>query len=207
MGVAEMKRRSFVRLLKRFKATWRFRAGASLTRSRAWCCSSPPTRPASRPAPSSSLTAAFCSAQCRTPARKGQMADHEVLIQQLNRHHATKQFDLLRKIAKEGKSYEPFQQPDSNREPKPRLQSVPNGFSDVQIFEPRTIVHFKPHPTLAMNQLPNSRVIWHERCVKDSEFESASKQMNTSQKRIPIFEFGEVKLEPAILRSKTSLKP
>jgi len=58
-----------------------------------------------------------------------------------------------------------------------------------------------------MNQLPNSRVIWHERCLKDSEFESASKQMNTSQKRIPIFEFGEVKLEPAILRSKTSLKP
>ena len=31
---------------------------------------------------------------------------------------------------------EPFQQPDSNREPKPRLQSVPNGFSDVQIFDP-----------------------------------------------------------------------
>src|SRR5436309_1904520 len=53
-----------------------------------------------------------------------------------------------------------------------------------------------------MNQLPNSRVIWHEPCLKDSEFESASKQMNTSQKRIPIFEFGEVKLEPAILRSK-----
>jgi len=64
------------------------------------------------------------------------MADHEVLIQQLNRRHATKQFDLPRKIAKEGKSYEPFQQPDSNREPKPRLQSVPNGFSDVQIFDP-----------------------------------------------------------------------
>jgi len=38
--------------------------------------------------------------------------------------------------SKEGKSYEPFQQPDSNREPKPRLQSVPNGFSDVQIFDP-----------------------------------------------------------------------
>ena len=56
--------------------------------------------------------------------------------QQLNRHHARKQFDLLRKIAKEGKNYEPFQQPDSNREPKPRLQSVPNGFSDVQIFDP-----------------------------------------------------------------------
>jgi hypothetical protein len=32
------------------------------------------------------------------------MADHEVLIQQLNRHHATKQFDLLRKIAKEGEN-------------------------------------------------------------------------------------------------------
>ena len=31
---------------------------------------------------------------------------------------------------------ETFQQPDSNREPKPRLQSVPNGFSDVQIFDP-----------------------------------------------------------------------
>ena len=146
-------------------------------------------------------------ARCRTPARKGQMADHEVLIQQLNRHHATKQFDLLRKIAKEGKSYEPFQQPDSNREPKPRLQSVPNGFSDVQIFDPAQLFTSNPHPTLAMNQLPNSRVIWHERCLKDSEFESASKQMNTSQKRIPIFEFGEVKLEPAILRSKTSLKP
>src|SRR5258705_12346807 len=107
-GVAEMKRRSFVRLLKRFKATWRFRAWASLTRSRAWCCSSPPTRPASRPAPSSSPTAAFCSAQCRTPARKGQIADHKVLIQQPNRHHATKQFDLVRKMANEVKSYGTF---------------------------------------------------------------------------------------------------
>src|SRR6266436_4165916 len=97
-----MKRRSFVRLLKRFKATWRFRAWASLTRSRAWCCSSPPTRPASRPAPSSSPTAAFCSAQCRTPARKGQMADHEVLIQQLNRHHATKQFEPAERTLNDG---------------------------------------------------------------------------------------------------------
>ena len=38
----------------------RFRASPSLTRSRAWCCSSPPTRPASRRARSSSPTAACC---------------------------------------------------------------------------------------------------------------------------------------------------
>src|SRR5258706_1485893 len=128
MGVAEMKRRSFVRLLKRFKATWRFRAWASLTRSRAWCCS--PTRPASRPAPSSSPTAAFCSAQCRTPARKGQMADHEVLIQQLNRHHATKQFDLLRKIPKEGENRLELESILSSVEQKSRLAYLQAHSSD-----------------------------------------------------------------------------
>ncbi len=31
--------------------------------------------------------------------------------------------------------------------------------------------------------------------------------MNPSQNKIPIVEFGEVKFEPTVLRSKTSLKP
>ena len=48
---------------------------------------------------------------------------------------------------------------------------------------------------------------WHERCLKDFEFENAINKMNPSQRRIPIVEFGEVKFEPAVLRPKTNLKP
>jgi len=36
---------------------------------------------------------------------------------------------------------------------------------------------------------------------------NAAKEMNPNQKEIPIAELGEVKFEPAVLRSKTSLKP
>jgi len=42
--------------------------------------------------------------------------------------------------------------------------------------------------------------------VKGFEFGNAIEKMNTSQKIIPIIEFGEVKFEPEILRSKISLK-
>jgi len=48
---------------------------------------------------------------------------------------------------------------------------------------------------------------WHERCLKGFEFENASKKMNTSQNKILIFEFGEVKFVPAVLLWKTGLKP
>jgi len=34
---------------------------------------------------------------------------------------------------------------------------------------------------------------WHERCLKDSEFENSIKKMNPSQMKIPMVEFGEVK--------------
>jgi 3alpha(or 20beta)-hydroxysteroid dehydrogenase len=50
----------------------RFRVSPSLKSSRGWCCSSRPTRPASRLVPSSSLTAVHCSARCRTPTNKEQ---------------------------------------------------------------------------------------------------------------------------------------
>jgi hypothetical protein len=56
------------------------------------------------------------------------MADHEVLIQQLNRHHATKQFDLLRKIAKEGENRLELESILSSVEQKSRLaylQAIP----------------------------------------------------------------------------------
>jgi len=82
----------------------------------------------------------------------------------------------------------------------------PDGFSDVQIFDP-TKLSLQISFGAGHEKVTQSESRWHERCLKDSEFESASKQMNTSQKRIPTFEFGEVKLEPAILRSKSSLKP
>ena len=48
---------------------------------------------------------------------------------------------------------------------------------------------------------------WHERCLKDSEFENSIKKMKPSQMKIPMVEFGEVKFVPAVPRSKTSLKP
>jgi len=53
-----------------------------------------------------------------------------------------------------------------------------------------------------MNQLPNSRVIWHERCLKGFEFENASKKMNASHNKIPIIEIGEANFESEVLRWK-----
>jgi len=47
---------------------------------------------------------------------------------------------------------------------------------------------------------------WHERCLKDSEFENSIKKMKPSQMKTPMVEFGEVKFVPAVPRSKTSLK-
>ena len=48
---------------------------------------------------------------------------------------------------------------------------------------------------------------WQGRCLKGFEFENASKKMNTSQNKILIVEFGEVKFVPAVLMLKTGLEP
>jgi hypothetical protein len=48
---------------------------------------------------------------------------------------------------------------------------------------------------------------WHSRCLKCFEFENAIKKMNTSQNKIPIVEFGQVKFVLAVLLLKTDLNP
>jgi len=50
-----------------------------------------------------------------------------------------------------------------------------------------------------MSELRNSRIPGTTAALKGFAFENVSKKMNTSQNKIPIVEFGEVKFEPAVL--------
>jgi len=56
-----------------------------------------------------------------------------------------------------------------------KLQSEPDGFSDVQIFDPATLL---PQASFIAfyQQVTQFASHWHEHCIKDYEFENTIKK-------------------------------